>query len=102
MACSTALDKPSRILEPASSDSLFQWGFFHPILTATEYVEGYIMEPMAEKMMAEDPKLAEEFRAKVESDAAFRSSPRARIWWFYERTPFYDERALLYPVGMEE
>jgi murein tripeptide amidase MpaA len=90
------------LLEPSSTDSLFQWGFFNPVLSTTEYVESYIMEPMAEKMLAEDPKLAEEFRGKVESDGAFRSDPRARLQWLYERTPFYDERARLYPVGIEE
>jgi hypothetical protein len=90
------------LLEPSSPDSLFQWGFFNSILSPTEYVEAYIMEPMAERMLAEDPKLAEEFRAKLESDAAFRGDAQARLWWFYERTPFYDERAMLYPVGREE
>jgi hypothetical protein len=90
------------MLEPSSPDSFFQWGFFHSILQPTEYVEGYIMEPMAERMLAEDPKLAAEFRAKVESDAAFRGNPQARLQWLYERTPFYDERARLYPVGREE
>jgi murein tripeptide amidase MpaA len=90
------------LLEPASPDSLFQWGFFHSILSPTEYVEAYIMEPMAERMLAEDPALAEEFRKKLESDAAFRGNPRARLQWFYQRTPFYDERALLYPVAREE
>jgi murein tripeptide amidase MpaA len=90
------------LLEPSSPDSLFQWGFFNSILSPTEYVEAYIMEPMAESMLAEDPKLADEFRAKLESDAAFRGDARARLWWFYQRTPFYDERARLYPVGREE
>jgi hypothetical protein len=90
------------LLEPSSGDSLFQWGFFDSVLTATEYVEGYIMEPMAERMLAEDPKLAEEFRRKVEQDEAFRTSPQARLQWLYEKTPFADERAWLYPVGREE
>ena len=90
------------LLEPSSPDSFFQWGFFHSILSPTEYVEGYIMEPMAERMLAEDPKLAEEFRKKVETDATFRGNPTARLQWLYERTPFYDERARLYPVGREE
>ena len=90
------------LLEPSSPDSLFQWGFFNSILSPTEYVESYIMEPMAEAMLAEDPKLAAEFRARIESDAAFRGDPRARLQWFYQRTPWYDERARLYPVGREE
>src|SRR6185436_9862729 len=89
------------MLEPASPDSLFQWGFFNSILSPTEYVEPYIMEPMAERMLAENPKLAAEFAKKVESDDAFRADARARLQWFYERTPFYDERARLYPVGRE-
>lgn len=90
------------MLEPSSPDSLFQWGFFHSILSPTEYVEPYIIEPMAERMLAEDPKLADEFRRKVESDPAFRGDPRARLQWLYRKTPFYDERAMLYPVGREE
>jgi murein tripeptide amidase MpaA len=90
------------LLEPTAADSLFQWGFFHSILSPTEYVESYIMEPMAERMLAEDPALAEEFRKKVESDATFRSNATARLWWFYQRTPYYDERALLYPIGIED
>ncbi len=88
------------LLEPSSPDSLFQWGFLNSILSPTEYVEAYIMEPMAEKMLAEDPKLAQEFQAKVESDDTFRG--RARLQWLYERTPWYDERARLYPVAREE
>lgn len=90
------------MLEPSSPDSLFQWGFFHSMLTPTEYVEGYIMEPMAERMLAEDPKLAAEFQQKIESDATFRGDPRARLQWLYRKTPFYDERAMLYPIGREE
>ncbi|HUP62633.1 MAG TPA: M14 family metallopeptidase [Thermoanaerobaculia bacterium] len=89
------------LLEPSAPDSLFQWGFFNSILSATEYVEPYVMEPMAERMMAEDPKLAEEFRKKVDNDPAFRGNARERLQWFYERTPFYDERAGLYPIGRE-
>lgn len=89
------------LLEPSSPDSLFQWGFFHSILSPTEYIESYIMEPMAERMMAEDPKLAEEFREKLAADAEFRANSRARLQWFYRKTPFYDARARLYPVGRE-
>jgi hypothetical protein len=53
-------------------------------------------------MLAEDPKLAEEFRRKIATDDAFRASPRARLQWFYEKTPFHDERVRLYPVGRQE
>ena len=32
----------------------------------------------------------------------FAASPTDRLQWIYQRTPFYDARALLYPVGREE
>ena len=90
------------LLEPGSADSFLQWGFFNEVLQPTEYVEAYIMEPMAERMLAEDPALRAEYEKRVGDDAAFAASPADRLQWIYERTPFYDPRALLYPVGREE
>jgi murein tripeptide amidase MpaA len=89
------------LLEPLSTDSFYAWGFFLEILQQTEYVEGYIMEPMAERMLAEDPKLAQEFVQKLHEDEKFRSSPSERLEWFYRKTPFYDDRWRLYPVARE-
>ena len=66
-----------------------------------EYVESYVIEPTARKMLDEDPELAEEFRRKLKEDPAFAADPRARRQWFYRRTPFYDERWNLYPVARE-
>ena len=90
------------LLEPSSPDSFFQWGFFNQVLQQTEYIEEYILEPMAERMLASDPKLAEEFRRKLAADEAFRASAKERLRWFYTKTPFVDERWKLYPVGREE
>lgn len=67
------------LLEPASPDSFFRWGFFDSTLQPTEYVEEYVMEPMAAKMMADDPALAKEFEQKLIDDAEFRSNPDARL-----------------------
>jgi hypothetical protein len=89
------------LLEPESPDSFLQWGFFHEILQATEYVEGYIMEPMAEKMLAEDPKLREAFTRKLLEDPVFAADPDARLQWFYQQTPHFDASWRLYPVGRE-
>ena len=89
------------LLEPQSPDSFFQWGFFHSILSRTEYVEGYVMEPMAERMLAADPELKAEFEKKLGEDPDFAADPRQRLRWFYRRTPFFDPRWRLYPVGRE-
>ncbi len=89
------------LLEPASPDSFFQWGFFLEPLQRTEYAESYIMEPMAERMLAEDPALREAFEKKLRDDPKFAGDPRERLQWFYRRTPFFDERWNLYPVARE-
>lgn len=86
------------MLEPESPDSLFQWGYLAEILQRTEYVEGYVMEPMARAMLAADPELAAEFEKKLIADKEFAGDRRARLQWFYEKTPFYDRRHRLYPV----
>jgi hypothetical protein len=95
-------DLAAILCEPASPDSFFQWGFLNEVLQQTEYIEQYAVEPMAERMMAADPKLAEEFRAKLASDEAFRGSATERLRWFYARTPFADERWKLHPIAREE
>jgi hypothetical protein len=95
-------DLAAALLEPGSADSFLQWGFFNEVLQPTEYVEAYIMEPMAERMLAEDPALEAEYARRLRDDAAFAASPADRLQWIYQHTPFYDSRAFLYPVGREE
>ena len=89
------------LLEPRSEDSFLQWGFFPTILQRTEYFEDYVMVSLAESMLAEDPPLRSEFEEKLARDEAFASDSRARLEWFYERSPWYDAQHLLYPVGRE-
>ncbi len=60
-----------------------------------------MLAPVAEKMLADDPKLKAEFEAKLAADEKFAKDPTARLQWFYARSQFYDTRYLLYPVGIE-
>jgi len=89
------------LLEPDSPDSFFRWGFFLEALQRTEYVEEYVMEPMARRMLQEDPGLAAEFRGKLLGDSSFAGSERDRLQWFYRQTPFFDDQWGLYPVARE-
>ncbi|MGH7494352.1 MAG: M14 family metallopeptidase [bacterium] len=89
------------LLEPGSPDSFFQWGFFLEILTPTEYVEEYVMQPMAERMLAENAPLKAEFEQKVKLDSTLAKNPQAQLQWLYQRTPFFDEQWRLYPVARE-
>ena len=87
------------MLEPQSPDSFFQWGFFLEIFTRTEYAEAYVMEPLAERMMADDLALRLEFEQKLVDDPAFATDSNARLMWFYEKTRYYDQNYLRYPVA---
>lgn len=87
------------LLTAESPDSFWSWGFFNSTLVSAEEPEEYVMEPMARKMLAEDPQLKAEFEKKLKEDKAFAKDPHARLEWFYQRTPFYDVNAYVYPVG---
>jgi murein tripeptide amidase MpaA len=89
------------LLEPQSSESFFAWGMVPEVLNRVEYIEAYAIAPLAEKMLTADPTLKAEFEAKLAAEPAFAADGDARLAWFYERTPFYDQRFRLYPVGRE-
>jgi hypothetical protein len=89
------------MLEPQSEDSLLAWGFFNEILQRVEYIEGYALAPWADDQLAHNPQLRSEFEAKLAADPAFAADPDARLAWFYARSPYMDDRYLLYPVGVE-
>lgn len=87
------------LLHPESPDSFWSWGFFNSTLIAAEEPEEYVMEPMARKMLEQDAALKAAFEKKLKDDPAFAADPKARLNWFYQRTPFYDVNAFVYPVG---
>jgi hypothetical protein len=89
------------LLEPQSSESFFAWGLIPEVLNRVEYIEGYAIAPLADRMLAADPALKAEFEAKLAADPAFAANGDARLQWFYERTPFHDDRFRLYPIARE-
>lgn len=86
------------LLEPEAPDALVAWGLMNTLFEDKEYFESYVMEPLAEKMMADDPQLAALFAQRVQSDSAFAANPRARLGFFYQRSPWYDQDKDRYPV----
>jgi len=89
------------LLDPRSPDSFFAWGFFLEVLQATEYVESYVIEPLADQMSAESFDLRAEFRKALHADSTFARNAAARQKWFYERSPYFDAEWRLIPVGRE-
>ncbi len=89
----------AHLLEPKGPDSLVQWGFFDAVFERVEYVESYVIEEMIVKMLAEDPSLAAELKVRKTADPEFAADPWAIRYWFYAKTPYYDQRVGIYPVG---
>jgi len=87
------------LLEPAGPDSFVLWGFFNSVFELKEFGSGYALEKLAREMLAKDPKLKEEFDKKL-LDPNFARNPRARLQFFYERTPYFlNQNQGVYPVG---
>ena len=85
------------LLEPEAPDSLAHWGLFNTVFEQKEYFEDYAMEPIARKMLAENPTLKAEFEERLK-DPQFAASPRARLEFLYTRSPYADARLNKYPV----
>lgn len=89
------------LLEAESPEGFLAWGYFPEIFQRTEYVEPYVMAPLADSMLAACPALKEEFEKKLAAEPKFAGDPDKRLEWFYERTPYYDSTYLLYPIARE-
>ncbi len=87
------------LLDPAGPDALLRWGFFDAVLTRVEYVESYVIERMMTEMVAAEPALRDSLEARKSRDPGFAANPSAIREWFYRQTPFYDQRAFVYPVA---
>ena len=87
------------LLEPQAPDSFARWGFFNAIFEHKEYAEPYILEALAREMLATDPALQKEFQERLAADTAFAGSPAARLEFFYNKSPYWDQHINLYPVG---
>jgi hypothetical protein len=91
----------THLLHPEAPDSFFQWGEFNTIFQRTEYVENYALEPYARSMLKNNPTMALKFDQKIQEDSDFAKNAKARLEWLYEKTPFYDQAYLKYPILFE-
>ena len=89
----------AHLLEPAGPDALLRWGFFDAAFERVEYAEPYVIEAMIPALLAAHPDWAAELAARKAAAPAFAADPDAIRQWFYERTPYWDDRAGAYPVG---
>lgn len=89
----------AHLLEPRGPDALVRWGLFDAAFERVEYVESYVIEEMIPRLLAEHPEWAAELAARKAASPEFAADPWAIRMWFYQRTPWWDARAGVYPVG---
>lgn len=87
-----------QLLEPQAPDSLAAWGLMNNAFERKEYMEAYVTETEARRMLAENPALKMRFETKLREDPEFAASPRARLEFFYRAHPAWDEGFGRYPV----
>jgi hypothetical protein len=98
------MDQPSanlviELLEPDAPDSLLRWGLLDAIFETKEYGEPRVLEKLARDILAKDPALKAEFERKLKSDPAFAADPRARLSFFFQRSPWFAAQKVgAYPV----
>jgi hypothetical protein len=97
--CQRAAKVVAFLLEPEADGSLFSWGFFNSIFEQKEYSETYVMEPMALKMLREDPALREDFEARKKKQPDWVNNQWEVMNWFYSRSLWADPKLRVYPVG---
>jgi hypothetical protein len=86
------------ILEPGAPDSAAQWGFMDAIFEQKEDAAPYILEPIAQKMMVQREDLRIAFEKRLREDSTFAADPRARLRWWYDRSPYAEADRGVYPV----
>jgi hypothetical protein len=85
-----------QLFEPEAPDSMLRWGLLNSVFERKEYIGLAALEEQARQMLADD-----ELRAawkQALKDEEFAADPRARMLWWYRRTPYWDEQVGLLPV----
>jgi murein tripeptide amidase MpaA len=97
------------LLEPQAPDSLAAWGFLNSVFFSEGAGGGrggrggldlgeYLSEPIARKMMADQPELRKQFEAQLAADPKFAADPRARLAWWFEKSKYEPEENGRYPI----
>ncbi|WP_158975810.1 M14 family metallopeptidase [Cellulophaga sp. L1A9] len=85
-------------LEPAATDSFFNWNFFDPILQQKEGFSPYVFEDIAAELLKSNSLLDEAFRLKKASDEDFAKDWYAQLEYIYQRSEYYEKAHNQYPV----
>lgn len=89
----------ANMFNPKAPSSFVFWGFFNSIFEQKEYSETYVMEKMAREMLAKDKNLQKEFDSMKKNSPGFANNQWLICNWFFEKSPWWDYKKDVYPVG---
>jgi hypothetical protein len=58
----------------------------------------YLSEPIARRMMADNPELRKQFEARLAADPQFAADSRARLNWWYQQSLYEPSETGRYPI----
>lgn len=85
-------------LEPAATDSFFNWNFFDAILGQKEYFSDYVFEDTAAELLSNDTVLKTAFEMEKVINPKFAKDARAQLDWIYKRSPYFEQTVNRYPI----
>lgn len=85
-------------LEPAATDSFFNWNYFDSILQQKEGYSSYVFEDIAKEYLANNPELKTEFDKKMKEDEKFAGNARAQLDFVYKNSPHYEAAHMKLPI----
>jgi len=50
-------------------------------------------------MITENPELLEQYEKAIQENPEYYNNQWTKLFWFYERTPYWDKQKNIYPVG---
>jgi hypothetical protein len=88
------------MLEPAAPDSLVKWGFMNQVFEGGGRggLGEYLSEPIARRMMADNPELRQKFLDKLAAEPKFADDARARLQWWFDQSKYRPSEAGRYPI----
>jgi hypothetical protein len=91
------------MLEPQAPDSLARWGLMNSVFE-TGFGGGggvgeYLSEPIARRMMADNPELRRQFEELLKADPQFAADTRARLQWWFKQSKYEAGDAGRYPIA---
>lgn len=85
-------------LEPAATDSFFNWNFFDTILQQKEGFSPYVWEDRAQMLLRANPSLQIEYNVKISYDEDFANNWYAQLDWLHKKSNNYEKAHLQYPI----